>query len=238
MALAAQGLRVGVLDADIYGPSLPIMLGQTQHPQPAMAHGLLQPIEAHGLKAMSIGWLVGADSAVVWRGSMVTKALRQMLFGTAWGTAESPLDILLIDTPPGTGDIHLTLAQSTPLSGALIATTPQAVAATDAAKAIQMFRNLQVPVLGLVENMAGFEAPDGTIHQIFGEGQTDQLATTYHTPILARIPLHPALREAADNGTPLSAFSQTHPSLQEGFATLARHTARQLGLSPSKAHAA
>lgn len=185
-AAARDGLRVGILDADIYGPSIPRMLG-LRGKKPEVEQGRFTPLEAQGIQAMSVGFLIGDDAAVL-RGPMITKTLVQLLRGTAWNN----LDILFIDLPPGTGDIHLSLVQQTPLSlnggGVIIVTTPQDVAVDDARKCAKMFGKVDVPVLGIIENMSWFEDPSGQKHYLFGEGGGAALATEAHVPLLAQIP--------------------------------------------------
>ncbi len=200
-ALSAQGMKVGLLDADIYGPSLPRMLGISG--QPEVKDGLLQPAYAHGMACMSMGLVAGDDKPVVWRGAMVTKALHQMLRGVNW-QAQGPLDVLLIDMPPGTGDAHLSLAQAVPLDGVVIVSTPQEVALLDATKCLQMFRKVMVPVLGMVENMSYFDDPaSGHRSYIFGEGGARRAAHDYHIPFLGEVPIDMAVREQGDVGQPL-----------------------------------
>lgn len=207
-ALAAQGWRVGVLDADIYGPSLPRMLGLETRLKPELADGLMVPPVAYGLRAMSIALLTG-DQAAVLRAPMVTKALGQLLRGTRWGTPHEPLDLLLLDLPPGTGDVHLSLAQSVPIDGAILVTTPQDIAVIDAEKSAVMFQKLNIPIFGVVENMSYFTDANGTPQRLFGEGGGAKLAAQCGAPLLAQLPLDPALRAAADAGTqhPTPAFS-------------------------------
>lgn len=202
-ALTARSQRVGILDADIYGPSIPRMLGLETRLRPETAEGAMLPPVAYGIRAMSIALLMG-DQAAVLRAPMITKALGQLLRGTRWGTADAPLDTLLIDLPPGTGDVHLSLAQSVPINGALIVTTPQMISVIDAEKSAVMFEKLSVPILGIVENMSGFTDASGTLHQLFGEGGGAALAQQFNTPLLAQLPLDPALRDAADRGQQLA----------------------------------
>ena len=184
-ALTAQGKKVGILDADIYGPSIPHMLG-LPNMQPEVVNNKMQPAMAHGIAAMSMAFITG-DQAAILRGPMISKSLQQMLRFTQWGA----LDVLLVDMPPGTGDIHLSMAQQVPLAGAIIVTTPQAVALLDAAKCAQMFLKVKVPVLGVVENMAG---------EVFGQGGGQTLADSLNVPLLASIALDSALRLAAEHG--------------------------------------
>ena len=198
-AFVARGLRVGLLDADIYGPSIPRMMGLKGAPE--AKNGLIIPPIAYGIVCMSMGLLVGEESALVWRGPQMSKALHQLLRGVAWGTIQEPLDVLLIDMPPGTGDVHLSLVQQAPVDGAVIVTTPQDVAVADARKCIDMFRKTRVPVLGVIENMSGFTDPaTGAVHAIFGTGGGQKLATEAQVSLLGQVPLITALREASDAG--------------------------------------
>ncbi len=200
LALAAQGQAVGLLDLDLYGPSLPRMMGLSQKPD--VQEGRFIPPVARGVQCLSMGLLM--EGAAVVRGPIITKTLQQMLRGAWWGGPQQPLDTLVIDLPPGTGDIQLSLAQAVPLSynggGALIVTTPQQVAVEDAHKAAQMWGKVSVPILGIVENMSWFEDPTGQRHALFGEGGGQALAETFGLPLLAQLPLTPALREQADTG--------------------------------------
>lgn len=197
-SLQLSGARVGLLDADIYGPSVPGMLGT--HGQPRVQDQKLVPLEAFGLELMSIGFLAGADKAMVWRGPMVSRAIEQMLTDVLWGD----LDYLVIDLPPGTGDASLTLAQSVPLTGVAVVCTPQDAALGIAVKALQMFRGLNVTPLGLVENMSWFICSRcGEEHHIFDHGQAELAARRLGVPYLGAIPLEKAIREAADAGAPV-----------------------------------
>ena len=198
-ALIAAGKRVGILDADIYGPSIPRMLGLDTFVKPEIADGLMIPPMAHGIRAMSMALITG-DEAAVLRAPMITKALVQFLRMTRWGDAMHPLDLLLVDLPPGTGDVTLSLAQSAPLSGVVLVTTPQEVAVIDADKCASAFTKLQVPILGVVENMSGFVAPDGTVHALFGSGGGAKLAHKYGTSLLGQLPLDPAMGVCGDAG--------------------------------------
>lgn len=200
LALLQQGQRVGVLDADIYGPSVPRMLGLRSHPHPEVKDGMMQPLMGMGVATMSIGFITKGQAAVL-RGPMITKTLQQFLRGVAWGTDKKPLDLLLIDLPPGTGDVPISLAQAVPLDGAIIVTTPQEVAVADADKAVQMFQKLNVPLLGVIENMSYFLDPQGNAHHLFGEGGGKGLAEKYSMPFLGELPLEPALGTAGDAGT-------------------------------------
>lgn len=203
-ALTALGKRVGILDADVHGPSIPRMLGLTEAPQPEVKDGLIQPHRNHGIVCMSVGFLAG-DKAMIWRGPMVTKALQQMLRGVAWGTETTPLDYLLIDMPPGTGDTHISVAQMVPLSGAILVTTPQPIAVIDAEKCAEFFAKAQVPMWGVIENMSYFEDVSGTKQHIFGEGGGTQLAKKTDASLLGAIPLITDIRANADAGTASSA---------------------------------
>ena len=198
-ALRAVGKHVGILDADIYGPSIPRMLGLKDAGQPPLQDSRILPLEAHGIKAISMGNIAG-DQATILRGPMITKALQQMLRTTLWAPADEPLDILLVDMPPGTGDIQLSLAQQVPLDGAILVTTPQEIALADVEKSAQMFEKVNVKLLGVVENMSGFTDPSGVTHAIFGEGGGTALAEAHHCPLLAQIPLDVTLRAAMDAG--------------------------------------
>ncbi len=224
LAWAAGGARVGILDADIYGPSQPIMLGlQGQRPSAPDGKHLL-PLEAHGVKVMSIGFLVDPAQAVVWRGPMVTQALTQLLGDTSWGE----LDYLVVDMPPGTGDIQLTLSQRVPVSGALIVTTPQDIALADARKGLAMFEKVSVPVLGIVENMSLHVCTNcGHVEHIFGEGGGARMASEYGVQLLGALPLDARVREEADGGTP-SVVSAPGTPRAAAFIDMARHTAGAL----------
>ncbi|WP_076722038.1 iron-sulfur cluster carrier protein ApbC, partial [Cronobacter sakazakii] len=199
LALAAEGAKVGILDADIYGPSVPTMLG-AEGERPTSPDGThMAPIISHGLTTNSIGYLVTDDNAMVWRGPMASKALLQLLQETMW----PDLDYLVLDMPPGTGDIQLTLAQNIPVTGAVVVTTPQDIALIDAKKGIVMFEKVEVPVLGIVENMSMHICSNCGHHEpIFGTGGAQKLAETYHTQLLGQMPLHISLREDLDRGQP------------------------------------
>jgi ATP-binding protein involved in chromosome partitioning len=218
-AFAARGLSVGLLDADVYGPSLPTMLGVSG--QPEYRDGRIQPHVAHGLKAMSVGLLTKADDAMIWRGPMASQALTQMLTQTAWGTEDAPLDILVVDLPPGTGDVQLTLIQKTPLDGAVIVSTPQEVALADARRAHRLFEKVGVPTLGLIENMTG---------PIFGQGGAKAEADRLSIPFLGDLPLDAAFREGGDAGTPV-VVSDPGGDIAVRFSALAEGLAGALGLA-------
>ena len=198
-ALAQLGLKVGLLDADVYGPSAPQMTGA--HAEPKQVGGKLIPLQAWGFKMMSIGLLVDEAAPMIWRGPMASSALNQLLGDVAWGTAEEPLDVLVIDMPPGTGDIQLTLAQRVQLSGAVVVSTPQDVALIDVRRGVSMFEKTRVPILGVIENMAYFPDPTtGEPIAIFGRGGARATAEALGAPFLGEVPIDPKLREACDEG--------------------------------------
>ncbi|MBD9468288.1 iron-sulfur cluster carrier protein ApbC [Pseudoxanthomonas sp. PXM01] len=199
LALAAEGARVGVLDADVYGPSVPAMLGLSGRPE-SHDNKSIEPMRAFGVEAMSIGLLVDQDTPMIWRGPMATSALMQLFTDTVWGD----LDYLLVDLPPGTGDIQLTLAQKIPVAGAVIVTTPQDIATLDAKKALKMFEKVEVPVLGIVENMAVHTCSScGHVEHLFGQGGGERMAAQYGVPLLGSLPLDIAIREQGDAGRPV-----------------------------------
>ncbi|MFO0928675.1 MAG: Mrp/NBP35 family ATP-binding protein [Gemmataceae bacterium] len=220
LALLRTGARVGLMDADIYGPSVPIMLGV-----PGMVDQAVTPLplDRYGLKLMSMGFVVPAEKAVIWRGPMVDRALRQFLAQLDWG----PLDYLIIDLPPGTGDAQLTLTQHAPLNGAVVVTTPQDVSLVDARKGLEMFREVRVPVLGIVENMSYFVGDDGKRYEIFRHGGGEKLAAAAGVPFLGAIPIDPRVAECGDQGEPIV---QRHPDSPVGraFAALADAVVAQL----------
>jgi len=199
VALAQSGAKVGLLDADIYGPNVPTMMGVQK--LPPLKDGKLVPAEAYGVKMISIGFLVRAGQPLIWRGPMLHSAIRQFLSDVIWGE----LDYLIIDLPPGTGDAPLSLAQSIPLSGCVIVTLPQQVSLEDASRSLAMFRELNVPVLGVVENMSYLDLPDGTRMNVFGQGGGEQLAEMASAPFIGKIPMEPGVREGGDNGVPVVA---------------------------------
>ncbi len=207
IALSNLGLKTGILDADIYGPSIPKMLGLKGKPT-SKDGKVLEPMQAWGLKAMSIGSLVSEDNAMIWRGPMVMSAITQLLFEVNW----DPLDLLLVDMPPGTGDAQLTLAQRVPLRGAIIVSTPQDIALIDARRGLAMFQKTQVPVLGIVENMSTFICPHcGGETQLFGHGGARQTAEKIGCDFLGEVPLHLAIRETSDSGSPITASQPESP---------------------------
>ena len=223
MALSQMGLKVGVLDADVYGPSIPTMTGTTDTQPEYTEEKKLKPIEALGLKLMSIGYVSDVDAPMIWRGPIVMSAISQMMKDVDWGE----LDLLIIDTPPGTGDAQLTLAQKVSLSGAVIVSTPQEVALADVRRGVAMFRKTNVPVLGIVENMAWFEDPaSGNRTFIFGEGGARRMAETLSIPLLGEVPLLPEIRAAGDAG---HVDSQTSGSRQsELYAEIAERMLNEL----------
>ncbi|MCV6584543.1 MAG: Mrp/NBP35 family ATP-binding protein [Marinibacterium sp.] len=215
VALARQGRRVGLLDADIYGPSQPRMMGINKRPASPDGKTII-PLKAHGVTLMSIGFMVEEDKAVIWRGPMLMGALQQMMGQVEWGE----LDVLLVDLPPGTGDVQLTLCTKTALSGAIVVSTPQDVALLDARKALSMFDTLKTPVLGLVENMSSFVCPTcGSEHKIFGQGGVADEAETRDLPLLAALPIDLDTRLAGDSGTPVAAGDGP---VADAYAQLAR----------------
>ena len=217
LALAAEGAKAGILDADIYGPSQPLMLGSKDRPT-SPDGTLMNPIRAHGLQAMSIGFLIDEEQPMIWRGPMVTQALQQLLTTTVW----QDLDYLVIDLPPGTGDIQLTLSQRIPVSGAVIVTTPQDIALLDARKALQMFRRVEVPVLGIVENMSTHVCSKcGHEEAIFGAGGGERLAQQYGVELLGQLPLDIRIREQADGGKPTVA-AEPESELAQRYRGIAR----------------
>jgi len=200
IALAAQGLKVGLLDADIYGPNIPRMLGVADV-KPEVNGNKVLPIKAYGLEMMSMGSLMEEGQSLMWRGAMIMKAIEQFLRDILW----SELDVLVIDMPPGTGDAQLTLAQSVPVTVGLTVTTPQGVSLDDSRRSLDMFKKLNIPIAGIVENMSGFIAPDtGVEYDIFGKGTSQPMADEFDTKIIAEIPLEPSIREGGDNGQPIS----------------------------------
>jgi ATP-binding protein involved in chromosome partitioning len=206
-AFATLGLKTGLLDLDVYGPSAPTLLGlQGRKPQQGPNKSLL-PLEAHGLRTMSIGYLVDPASPMIWRGAMATSAVRQMIDEVMWGE----LDVFLLDLPPGTGDVQLTLVQRVPLAGAVIVSTPQEMALADVRRGLAMFDKTHAPILGIVENMAYFETSDGTRTHIFGQAGARRTAEQAGVPFLGEIPIDVSLRESCDAGRPLVAASSNHP---------------------------
>lgn len=231
LGLAEEGASVGLLDADIYGPSIPIMLGMRDE-RPKMTDvngkGMIVPLERYGIKAMSIGLLIDEKQAVIWRGPMASSALKQFISDVYW----QELDYLVIDLPPGTGDVHLTLVQAVPVTGAVIVSTPQAVAAADARKAIMMFKQPQIniPILGVVENMAYFtpaELPDNKYY-LFGKGGARQMAEQFELPFLGEVPIVQSVREGGDKGIP-AILDEANPA-RHIFIELAQNVARNVSI--------
>ena len=217
VGLAQRGARVGLLDADIYGPSIPLMMGIDERPTIDPTGRSIVPFDRFGVRFMSLGFLVDKDAAVIWRGPMVMKAIEQLLRDVAWGD----LDILVVDMPPGTGDAQLTLSQKVRLSGAVIVTTPQDVALADAIKGVTMFRKVGVPILGIVENMSFFHCPQcGSRTDVFGHGGGQREATRLEAPFLGEIPLDAAIREGGDSGRPV-VTSDPASALAGSFLSLA-----------------
>ena len=222
VALAKSGAKVGLLDADVYGPSIPLMMGQAA--KPLVRGGKIVPLEAYGVKVMSIGFLLDPDKALIWRGPLVAQLITQFLNDVIW----EDLDYLVIDLPPGTGDVQLTLTQKIPLSGAVIVTTPQDVALADAVKGLRMFQEVKTPVIGIIENMSGFVCPCcNTITPIFGEGGGRRTAEEHGVPFLGEVPIEPRVREGGDTGQPIVA---AHPDSEtaKAFEHLAEAVAVQL----------
>jgi ATP-binding protein involved in chromosome partitioning len=232
LALQAEGATVGILDADIYGPSMPRMLGCTGQPE-SIDGKSLEPMVGHGIQSMSIGYLVEEDTPMIWRGPMVTQALEQLLNDTNW----KDIDYLVIDLPPGTGDIQLTLAQKIPVSGAVIVTTPQDIALLDARKGLKMFEKVEVPVLGVVENMSIHICSEcGHAEHIFGEGGGARMAEQHDVDFLGALPLDIKIREQADSGNPTVA-AMPDSKVSEIYREIARKTAARLA-TKAKDHSA
>lgn len=230
LALQAEGARVGVLDADVYGPSVPAMLDISGRPE-SPDNKSIEPMRAYGLEVMSMGLLVDPDTPMIWRGPMATSALSQLFNDTLWGE----LDYLLVDLPPGTGDIQLTLAQKIPVAGAVIVTTPQDIATLDARKALKMFEKVAVPVLGIVENMAIHTCANcGHVEHIFGEGGGQRMAASYGVPLLGSLPLDIAIREQGDAGRPMVIAEPDSPVAQ-AYRRTARVMAATLAQRPRAA---
>ena len=226
LALAAEGASVGMLDADIYGPSQPMMLGIAGRPESKDGKSL-EPMEGHGIQAISIGFLIDIDTPMVWRGPMVTQALEQLLKDTRW----RDLDYLVVDLPPGTGDIQLTLAQKVPVTGAVIVTTPQDIALIDARKGLKMFEKVGIPILGVVENMSFHVCPKcGHESHIFGSGGAERMCRDYGTELLGQLPLDAAIRSQADSGKP-TVVSDPDGPVAEIYRRIARRCAVKIAES-------
>ncbi len=224
VALARSGARVGLLDADIYGPNLPTMMGAPQMPAPRGER--LIPAENHGVKIMSMGYLVKPGQPLIWRGPMLNSAIRQFLSDVEWGE----LDYLIIDLPPGTGDASLSLAQALPLSGVVIVTLPQQISLEDASRGLEMFKTLQVPILGVIENMSYLTLPDGTKMDVFGQGGGEAMARHYEVPFLGAIPLNPNVRIGGDSGAPIITTAPESDAAQ-ALQRLAESVAARISLS-------
>jgi ATP-binding protein involved in chromosome partitioning len=224
LALAAEGATVGILDADIYGPSQPMMLGVTGRPE-TIVENTIEPLKAHGIQVMSIGFLIDADNPMVWRGPMATSAMEQLLQQTNWQN----LDYLIVDMPPGTGDIQLTLSQKVPVTGAIVVTTPQDIALLDAKKGLKMFEKVGIPILGIVENMSIYVCPNCN-HQehIFGEGGGQKMCDQYNVDFLGSLPLNLSIREQADSGKP-TVVADPDGAISGIYKAIARKIAIQVG---------
>ncbi|HWQ83121.1 MAG TPA: Mrp/NBP35 family ATP-binding protein [Anaerolineales bacterium] len=224
VVLAQSGARVGLLDADIYGPNVPTMMGVQHLPQPKEQK--LIPAEAYGVKIMSIGFLVKPDQPLIWRGPMLHSAIRQFLTDVTWGE----LDYLIVDLPPGTGDAALSLAQSLPLSGSVIVTLPQQVSLEDARRGLEMFRQLEVKIFGIIENMSYLELPDGTRMDIFGQGGGQKLAEQSGVPFIGSIPMDPNVRTGGDNGVPV-VISNPESPVAKALHEIAENIAAKISVS-------
>ncbi len=228
LALRRQGLRIGILDADIYGPSQPRLMGISGRPQ-VIDGNRIRPMAGYGVKVMSIGFMVDEERPMIWRGPMVQGALEQLLRDVEWGD----LDVLLVDMPPGTGDVQLTMSQRVPLRGAVIVSTPQDIALLDARKGLNMFRRVEVPVLGFIENMSWFACPKcGERTEIFAHGGAERTAAAMQVPFLGGIPLHAAIRELSDQGLPVVAGAPESAEAR-AFADVAARLAAELQASPT-----
>jgi ATP-binding protein involved in chromosome partitioning len=229
VALAANGAKVGIMDADVYGPNVPLMLG-VGYGQPEIENGQLIPIEAHGVKMISMAVLVPPDKPMILRGPMLHGVVRQFLTDVRWGE----LDYLIVDMPPGTGDVQLSLAQLVPVQGAVLVTTPQEVSLSDVRRAVKMFEQVNVPVLGVIENMSYFIAPDtGNKYEIFGKGGGQKLAGEYGLNFLGEVPLGMEVREGGDNGVPVVVSAPASPQ-SAAFRTVAEEVARQVSIEAMK----
>jgi ATP-binding protein involved in chromosome partitioning len=224
VSLAASGAKVGLIDADLYGPSIPTMVG-LQNVKPEVQNQKLMPIEKFGVKMMSIGFLVDPETALIWRGPMASSAMRQLITDVDW----QELDYLIFDLPPGTGDIQLTLVQNLAITGAVVVTTPQEVALADVAKAVTMFRKVGVPILGLVENMSWYELPDGTRDYIFGRQGGERFAQANAMTFLGSIPISSSVREGGDSGVPAIIARPEAPTSQAA-SRVAGEIARQISI--------
>jgi len=225
VALRQMGATVGLMDADVYGPNIPLMMGINQRPRSLDGKSIL-PLESFGVKLMSMGFLIPDGTALIWRGPMIHTAIRQFLTDVKWGN----LDYLIIDLPPGTGDASLSLAQSLPMTGAVIVTTPQPVALSDVVRSIEMFKQLEVPVLGVIENMSYFIAPDtGHRYEIFGNGGGESMARQLGVPFLGAIPIDQRIREGGDNGRPI-VYTQPDSPAGQAFKQIAQNLAAKISV--------
>lgn len=226
LGLQREGAKVGLLDADVFGPSIPKMLG-VEEERPLANEEKIIPIEAHGIKIMSIGFLAPPDKPIVWRGPMVHGAIKQLIEQVEWGE----LDYLIVDLPPGTGDVPLTLSQTIPMTGAVIVCTPQEVALLDAVKALRMYELLDVNILGIIENMSYFRAPDtGKEYDLFGRGGAKRVAERLDITFLGEIPINVNIRTAGDSGSPVSIFEETDDATREGIMTCIRNLAGRISV--------
>lgn len=229
VALAADGAKVGIMDADVYGPNVPMMLG-TGYDQPEVVNGQLKPIEAHGIKMISMAVLVPPDKPMILRGPMLHGVVRQFLTDVNWGE----LDYLIVDMPPGTGDVQLSLAQLVPVQGAVLVTTPQEVSLSDVRRAVKMFETVNIPVLGVIENMSYFIAPDtGNKYEIFGKGGGQKLCDEYGLNLLGQVPLGMEVREGGDRGVPVVVAAPDSPQ-SAAFRKVAEEVARQVSIEAMK----
>lgn len=227
VSLARSGARVGLLDADIYGPNVPMMMGAKHIP--AMKGNRLTPAEAHGVRLMSIGFLVAPDQPLIWRGPMLHSAIRQFINDVDWGQ----LDYLIVDLPPGTGDAQLSLAQTIPLTGGVIVTLPQKVSLEDARRGLEMFRTMEVPVLGIIENMSYLELPNGERMDVFGQGGGAALARDTGVPLIGTVPMDPKVREAGDSGVPVI-ISHPESPVSIAFEAIAKDLAAKISIRALK----
>jgi ATP-binding protein involved in chromosome partitioning len=226
VALSQTGARVGLLDADIYGPNVPLMMGIKEKPEVTGTQGSIEPVVRYGIKLVSIGFFLDESKPVIWRGPMVHGAIQQFLKDFTWGD----LDYLVVDLPPGTGDAPLSLSQLIPLSGVVVVTTPQDVALQDVAKGMAMFKQLEVPIIGVIENMSYFICPNcSERHELFGRGGGERIANTFGVPFLGKIPLQPNVRLGGDEGQPVVLADPDSPAAQ-ALTSVAGEVARQVSV--------